>query len=118
MPLATITTLDKPLIELTPAAITEAKRILGKQDDPEAGIRIGVRGGGCSGLNYDMKVDAKRDGDHTWEFDGLKVYVDKKSIFYVAGMVLDFTDDLLMGGFKFNNPNATRSCGCGTSFSV
>ncbi|MDQ2730609.1 MAG: iron-sulfur cluster assembly accessory protein [Armatimonadota bacterium] len=95
------------------------KRLLGKQDDPEMCVRVGVRGGGCSGLTYDMKLDKPRnEGDRVWEFGGVKVIVDRKSLLFLAGISLDFSSDLLSGGFRFNNPNATRSCGCGTSFSV
>lgn len=117
--LETGTTAGAPLIDVTPPAITEMKRLLGKQDDPEMCVRVGVRGGGCSGLTYDMKLDKPRnEGDRVWEFDGVKVIVDKKSLLFLAGISLDFSSDLLSGGFRFNNPNATRSCGCGTSFSV
>ena len=108
-----------PLLDVSPSAVAEMKRLLAKQTDPEMGVRIGVRGGGCAGLNYDMKLDKPRaEGDRIWDFDGIKIIVDRKSLLYLAGLTLDFSTDLLSGGFKFNNPNATRSCGCGTSFSV
>ena len=111
-------TTQKPLLNVTSAAVAEMKRLLKKQVDPELTVRLGVRGGGCSGLNYDIRMDKPRESDRQYDFDGVRVVVDKKSIVLLAGSTLDFSDDLLQGGFRFNNPNAKRSCGCGTSFSV
>jgi iron-sulfur cluster assembly protein len=82
-------------------------------------IRVSVQGGGCSGLMYDLKFDDQiQSGDHIFEDKGLKILVDKKSLLYLAGTTLDFTDGLNGKGFQFVNPNASRTCGCGESFSV
>jgi iron-sulfur cluster assembly protein len=123
MPLQTLDATEarrQSLVSLTPTAIKEMKRILGKQDDPGMAVRLGVSGGGCAGLNYEMKLDKPltEDKDRVFEFDGVQIVVDRKSLLYLAGLTVDFSENLLSGGFQFNNPNATRSCGCGTSFSV
>jgi iron-sulfur cluster assembly protein len=78
-----------------------------------------VSGGGCSGMSYVMKVEAHpRERDHVFEFDGARVFIDPKSYIYLKGMTLDFEETLIRQGFQFINPNATRSCSCGTSFSA
>ncbi|AFK01991.1 iron-sulfur cluster assembly accessory protein [Emticicia oligotrophica DSM 17448] len=83
------------------------------------GIRVAVEGGGCSGLMYDLQFDGEqRPTDHVFEDNGIKVFVDKKSLLYLIGTELDFSDGLNGKGFQFKNPNATRTCGCGESFSV
>ena len=82
-------------------------------------IRVAVQGGGCSGLMYDLQFDvAQQPNDHIVEDKGIKIYVDKKSLLYLAGTELDFSDGLNGKGFQFRNPNATRTCGCGESFAV
>jgi len=82
-------------------------------------VRLGVLGGGCSGLSYQFKFDAKqRPTDHVFEFEDVKVFVDPKSILFLDGMTLDWKDSIIQSGFVFENPNAKKSCGCGTSFSV
>ncbi len=82
-------------------------------------IRVSVKGGGCSGLMYDLSFDSQpQPTDHVFEDKGVKVFVDKKSLLYLAGTILDFSDGLNGKGFQFINPNATRTCGCGESFSV
>ena len=82
-------------------------------------IRVSVKGGGCSGLMYDLDFDdSSRPGDQVFEDKGIKILVDKKSLLYLLGTTLDFTDGLNGKGFQFVNPNATRTCGCGESFSV
>lgn len=82
-------------------------------------LRLGVRGGGCSGYSYSLEFDdSNRDGDHIMEVGDLTVRVDPKSLKLLDGMELDYDTNLLRGGFRFNNPNARRSCGCGESFSV
>ncbi len=107
-------------VYLTPAAVTEVKRRL--QSDPEGNrkmLRLRVQAGGCSGLSYDMDfVSERSQTDREFEFDGLKVVVDARSLLYIAGMTLDYSERLVNGGFVFTNPRAKRSCGCGTSFSV
>lgn len=82
-------------------------------------IRVSVKGGGCSGLMYDLGFDAKvEETDHVFEDKGVKIIVDRKSLLYLAGTVLEFSDGLNGKGFQFINPNASRTCGCGESFSV
>lgn len=82
-------------------------------------IRVGVEGGGCSGLMYNLEFDSeKKVGDMEFEDKGIKIVVDKKSILYLAGTILDFSDGLNGKGFQFVNPNASRTCGCGESFAV
>ena len=82
-------------------------------------LRVGVEGGGCSGLSYKMDFDSERkDGDQLFEDKGVKILVDKKSFLYLVGTVLEYSGGLNGKGFQFNNPNATRTCGCGESFAV
>ena len=82
-------------------------------------IRVGVKSGGCSGLEYVLKFDnLKTDSDQIFEDNGIKIIVDKKSVLYLAGTILDFSAGLNGKGFVFNNPNANRTCGCGESFSL
>lgn len=107
------------MIQVTPAAGAEVRRLLAKQENSEGmGLRLGVKGGGCSGLSYAMSLDTQREGDTVFEIEGLKVYVDPKSYLYLNNTVVDFQDGLQGRGFKFTNPNAQKTCGCGESFSV
>lgn len=108
------------LIRLTPAAAAEIKRLIAQQEDSEGlMLRIGVEGGGCSGLSYRMVFDRRvGEFDHTIDYNGLTVVVDAKSLVYIQGTTIDFSSEILTGGFKFDNPMAARNCGCGTSFSV
>ena len=86
---------------------------------PDSNIRVGVLGGGCSGLMYNLEFDSqKHDADEVFEDKGIKILVDKKSMLYLLGTTLDFSDGLNGKGFQFVNPNASRTCGCGESFSV
>jgi iron-sulfur cluster assembly protein len=97
--------------------IIELKIKEGKTD--EFGVRVAVEGGGCSGLMYNLEFDGEqRPTDHVFEDKGVKVFVDKKSLLYLIGTELDFSDGLNGKGFQFKNPNASRTCGCGESFSV
>jgi len=84
----------------------------------DAGLRVGVKGGGCSGFQYNLAFDEKRDGDEVFEYDGLKVYVDQPSLPYVRGSVIDYVESLQGAGFQVNNPNVVAACGCGSSFRV
>jgi iron-sulfur cluster assembly protein len=106
-------------IALTPKAVEMAKKALERRGTPEAGLRLGVRGGGCSGVAYAIEfADKIRDKDLVFEFDGLKVVVDPKSMVYLRGSVLDYEFKLMEHGFKFKNPNEKSNCGCGESFFV
>lgn len=105
-------------ISMSPKAVSEVKRLLASENKPELGLRIGVRSGGCSGLSYMLGFDTLQEGDNIQEVEGVKVFVDPKSAMYLEGTTLDYTDGLQGKGFTFSNPNATRSCGCGESFSV
>ena len=106
-------------IQLTESAVLEVKRMIEKESNPEnLGLRLLVKGGGCSGLSYDMSFDAKKNADHEYDFEGLKVYVDPKSFLYLKGTTFDYADSLKEKGFKFINPNANKTCGCGESFSI
>ncbi len=107
-------------ITLTEKAVKEIKRIMQENSVPDGyGLRIGVRGGGCSGLTYTLGFDEKaNDGDTVIEADSINLYVDGKSLFHISGTELDFSDGLNGKGFTFNNPNATKTCGCGESFGV
>jgi len=112
--------LEKAAITLTPKAIEAAKANLAKRGTPNAAIRLGLRGGGCSGFSYVIEFDddPPRARDRVFEFDGVRIYVDPKSLIYLAGTVLDWEKTLMHQGFKFRNPNEKQSCGCGHSFSV
>ncbi|MCA9603609.1 MAG: iron-sulfur cluster assembly accessory protein [Polyangiales bacterium] len=106
-------------IVLTPKAIEMAKKALERRGTPAAGLRLGVRGGGCSGVSYAIEfADKVRPRDHVFEFDGLQVIVDPKSLVYLRGSVLDYEVKLMEHGFKFRNPNMKSGCGCGESFTV
>lgn len=105
------------MIELSDRAIDKVKEILEAQDPKPAGLRIAVVGGGCSGFQYSMGFEnAPGMLDKTYDFNGLKVYVDQASMLYLDGAKVDFVETLEGSGFKFDNPNVTRTCGCGSSF--
>lgn len=108
------------MIEVTDAARKEASRLLAQSDLGEnAFIRVGVEGGGCSGLKYNLDFDNKlSEEDKKFEDNGVTVVVDKKSFLYLIGTKLDFSGGLNGKGFQFINPNASRTCGCGESFAV
>jgi iron-sulfur cluster assembly protein len=107
------------MITLTPKAATEIKKIMAQEEGGECALRVGVKGGGCSGLSYFLVLDKEaRPDDNVLESNGVKVYLDSKSALYLQGTELDFTDGLQGTGFTFNNPNAQRTCGCGSSFSA
>jgi len=106
-------------VHVTPKAAQKIREALDREQIPGGGLRLGVIGGGCSGLTYQIKfVPGARPNDHIFEFDGVKVFVDPKSIVYLDGMTLDWQESLMQSGFVFHNPQAKKSCGCGTSFSV
>jgi iron-sulfur cluster assembly protein len=105
---------------ISDGAVESAKKRLAQRGTPEAAIRLGVRGGGCSGFSYVIEFadDPPRDRDLVFEAGGVRFYVDKKSIVYLAGSVLDFEKTLVFSGFKFKNPQEASRCGCGHSFQV
>jgi iron-sulfur cluster assembly protein len=120
VPETSAATPPRPPISLTPAALEGARAALRKRGTPDAAVRLGIKGGGCSGFSYVIEFDdaPPRDRDRVFDFDGVKVVVDRKSLLYLAGSVLDFEKTLMRQGFKFVNPNVAGSCGCGTSFTV
>ncbi|HLX61843.1 MAG TPA: iron-sulfur cluster assembly accessory protein [Planctomycetota bacterium] len=109
---------DKPIVSLTANAQVEVKRLIVEQNKPGLGLRLGVKGGGCSGFSYKLEFDQKKEGDIVVPFEQFNVYLDRKSTIYLRGITLDFQKGLAGKGFVFNNPNATNTCGCGESFSV
>lgn len=107
------------MINITEKAQSEFQRIMQEEGAQATGIRMGVKGGGCSGFTYVMSFEtAKKDGDITLNEERVPLFIDQKSFVYLEGLEIDFVSDLLNRGFKFRNPNATKSCGCGTSFAV
>lgn len=111
---------SKLAVTLSPRAVEMAKARLQKRGTPDAALRLGVKGGGCSGFGYvvEFSDEPPRDRDRVFEFDGVRVYVDKKSLVYLAGTTLDWEQSLMKSGFKFLNPQEAASCGCGHSFTV
>ncbi len=107
-------------ISITAKALAQVKELKKQNNIPdEYGLRIGVKGGGCSGMSYTLGFDSEsRETDMVLDAQGVKVFIDAKSMFYLMGVTLDFSDGLMGRGFTFNNPNATKTCGCGSSFGV
>ena len=108
------------MITLTPAATQQVKKLIEQEQKPNLGLRIGVKGGGCSGMTYVLSIDeaSPKQYDSIFEQDGIKVIVDAKSQLYLDGTTIDYKGNLMGGGFEFQNPLAKKSCGCGTSFST
>jgi iron-sulfur cluster assembly accessory protein len=105
-------------ISLTPKAVEMVKDAMQREGLSGYGIRVGVMGGGCAGFQYSMDFEqAAKDGDVTFEQDGVKLYVDPMSSMYLQGVTVDYVVGLQGAGFKFNNPHAKSTCGCGSSFS-
>lgn len=106
-------------ITLTDQAASKIKELLGEQDAAsEQALRVAVRGGGCSGFQYALAFDRRKDDDHVFEHDGVNVVVDKASMQFVFGSEVDYVDGLQGAGFAVNNPNVEAACGCGSSFTV
>ncbi|MEO5910221.1 MAG: iron-sulfur cluster assembly accessory protein [Pelobium sp.] len=106
-------------VSLTEGAKKEVKKLMSQQElGEEFGLRLGVEGGGCSGMNYVLGFDQSKEGDTEYNIDGIRVFMHKAHGLYLAGMQVDFQQGLNSRGFVFNNPNAASTCGCGTSFSV
>lgn len=110
----------KKSVTITDGAVEYAKKRLAQRGTPDAAIRLGVRGGGCSGFSYVIEFadDAPRERDLVFEVSGVRFYVDKKSFVYLAGSALDYEKTLVFQGFKFKNPQEASRCGCGHSFTV
>ena len=108
------------MIELTSRAIEKVREIMQHQGIVDGGLRVGVKGGGCSGMSYNLAIDTEeRPGDKVFERDGVKVFVDFKSLLFLDGATLDYRDEgLMQRGFTFNNPKSSGTCGCGESFAV
>lgn len=108
----------QPVITLTSTAVAEVKRLMAQEKSEDLFLRLSVAAGGCSGMSYAMAFDnSPSEFDREFDFDGLKVRVDLKALMYLAGSTVEFKGGL-RGGFEFHNPNAKRSCGCGTSFTA
>jgi iron-sulfur cluster assembly protein len=107
-------------LNLTTRAVERVREIMRENGIAEGGLRVGVQGGGCSGLSYNLALDTEeRPGDRVFEQDGVKVFVDLKSLLYLGGATLDWKDEgLMQRGFIFSNPNSSGACGCGESFAV
>jgi len=107
-------------VQVTERALKRIRIAMAKEgiSPSEGGLRLGVLGGGCSGLSYNIRFDSHpRERDRIYQFDDVRVFVDPKSFIYLHGMVLDYEETLMRQGFNFINPNSTKSCGCGSSFS-
>ena len=116
--ITTTATTTQP-ITLTDGAITQIRRLMTEKSVPEGyGLRIGVKGGGCSGFSYQLGFDEKKEKDEEYDINGITVYMEKAHGIYLLGMEVDWLEGLSNRGFTFKNPNATESCGCGTSFSA
>jgi iron-sulfur cluster assembly protein len=106
-------------ITLTENAIKEVRKIISEKElSAEFGLRVGVNGGGCSGMSYALGFDKKQENDQEFDIDGVRVFMNKSHGLYLIGMEVDFQDGLNARGFVFNNPNASTTCGCGSSFGV
>ncbi len=107
------------MVTLTDIAAEKVKGFLATQEGAgEIGLRVGVRGGGCSGFQYALALDERKEDDLVFDYDGIRLIVDPASMRYVDGSEVDYTESLMGSGFEVNNPNVTASCGCGSSFRI
>lgn len=107
------------MVQVSDTAAVQVQELLKRENRASGFLRVQVRQGGCSGLSYKMEFqDEKKEGDHVFEDKGVKILVDGKSYMFIAGLTLDFSGGLNGTGFSFQNPNATKTCGCGSSFAV
>lgn len=106
----------EPAVRLTENALGEVRSLLARAENAGKNLRLYIEQGGCSGMQYGMVFDEKRDGDLISEKDGVSVLIDPVSMDYLRGAVMDYSDSMTSGGFKISNPNARQSCGCGKSF--
>ncbi len=110
---------ELPGVNLTPKALEAVRKMIAKEGlSADQGLRISVVGGGCSGFQYSLGFDGRKDGDTLTVLDGVNVFVDEISLPYIAGTTLDYVEGLHNAGFRFDNPRASRTCGCGSSFSA
>jgi iron-sulfur cluster assembly protein len=111
---------SKASLTITDKAVAFARKKLAARGTPDAAVRLGIKGGGCSGFSYVIQFedDPPRERDRVFEIEGVRFFVDKKSLIYLAGSALDYEQTLMFQGFKFRNPNEASSCGCGHSFTV
>ena len=108
-------------VQVTERALKRIRVAMAKEgvSPVEGGLRLGIQGGGCSGLSYNIRFDSQpRERDRVYAFDDVRIFVDPKSFLYLHGMVLDYEETLMRQGFNFINPHSTKSCGCGSSFSA
>ncbi len=118
-PTTTTPTTDAMPLNFTSNAVSKVKEIMAQQNPVPAGLRVGVVGGGCSGFSYSMSFENGAGMmDKTFDFEGLKVFVDATSLMYLKGVSIDYLETLEGAGFKFDNPNVKSTCGCGSSFNV
>lgn len=118
-PVQPVDTASLPDVKLTPKAIEMVSKMRAKEGlSADHGMRIGVVGGGCSGFQYSLNFDTQKEGDRVTDFGGVLVLVDEVSLPYIAGTTLDYVEGLHGAGFRFDNPRASRTCGCGSSFSA
>jgi iron-sulfur cluster assembly protein len=106
------------MVTLTDIAAQKVGEFLSGQEQADAGLRVAVRGGGCSGFQYQLALDAQREGDKVFDHEGIRIIVDEMSLRYVDGSTVDYTENLMGSGFQVNNPNVVAACGCGSSFRV
>lgn len=113
------TAVEAAPVSFTEGAVKELNKLKDQQElGVDFGLRVGVEGGGCSGMTYILGFDQKKEGDQEYDINGIRVFMHKAHGMYLVGMQIDFQDGLNARGFTFNNPNAASTCGCGTSFSV
>jgi iron-sulfur cluster assembly protein len=108
-------------VQVTERAVKRIRIAMAKEgiSPADGGVRLGVQGGGCSGLSYSVRFDTQpRERDRIYQFEDVRVFIDPKSFIYLNGMILDYEETLIRQGFNFINPNSTKSCGCGSSFSA
>jgi iron-sulfur cluster assembly accessory protein len=111
--------IELPGVNLTPKALVAVRKMIAKEGlGSDQGLRISVVGGGCSGFQYSLGFDGRKEGDILTVLDGVNVFVDEISLPYIAGTTLDYVEGLHNAGFRFDNPRASRTCGCGSSFSA
>jgi iron-sulfur cluster assembly protein len=115
--MSTLEMINTETLAITPPAVEKVRQLLAERNLPDHGLRVFVAGGGCSGMQYGMSLEANaREFDHVVETNGVKLYVDPTSMMYLSGANIDYVDNLMGGGFRIENPNAVSTCGCGHSF--